>query len=174
MTDGTSPDITERRTPGILWTLGLLHGELRARHGLSLHGYLILGVLAEAAGGSASVTELTAFLGESGDRMSYLLRGMQAAGLIERDRRDRDRRTVQVTLTDTGRGRFADAERTAQAIVRRHLVPGLATALVESPAPASPAPRPAGVQDLPRPGRVRGARTASMGDATCEQPGRGA
>ncbi|MFE5143091.1 MarR family transcriptional regulator [Streptomyces fagopyri] len=165
MTDGTSPDITQRQSPGILWTLGLLHGALRARHGLSLHGYLILGALAEAAGGSAPVTELTAFLGESGDRMSYLLRGMQASGLIERDRRDRDRRTVQVTLTDTGRGTFADAERTAQAIVRRDLAPGL----VESPAPASPAPRPAAVRDLPRPGRVQG-RTP-LGDATRERPG---
>ncbi|MFJ8009436.1 MarR family transcriptional regulator [Streptomyces fagopyri] len=170
MTDGTSPDITQRQSPGILWTLGLLHGALRARHGLSLHGYLILGALAETAGGSAPVTELTAFLGESGDRMSYLLRGMQASGLIERDRRDRDRRTVQVTLTDAGRGTFADAERTAQAIVRRDLVPGPATALVECPAPASPAPRPAAVRDPPRPGRVQG-RTP-LGDATREPPGR--
>ncbi|WP_393087603.1 MarR family winged helix-turn-helix transcriptional regulator [Streptomyces sp. LN704] len=140
MTDRTSPDTAQRQAPGILWTLGRLHGELRARHGLSLHDYLILGALAEAASGSAPVAELTAFLGESGGRMSYVLRNMQASGLIERDRDHRDRRAVKVTLTETGRGLSADAEKTAQAIVRRHLVPGSATALGEPPAPASPTP----------------------------------
>ncbi|MFD8424523.1 MarR family transcriptional regulator [Streptomyces sp. NPDC059466] len=142
MTDATTPDTARRQAPGILRTLGLLHGELRARHGLSLHGYLVLGVLAEAPGGSAPVAELTAFLGESGGRMSYILRAMQASGLIDRDRRDHDRRTVMVALTDTGRDTYADAERTAQAIVRRHLVPGSAPAAVEPPAPAHPVPAP--------------------------------
>ncbi|MFJ5274587.1 MarR family transcriptional regulator [Streptomyces sp. NPDC088358] len=171
MTDCTSPDVTQRQAPGILWTLGLLHGELRARHGLSLHGYLILGALAETASGAAPVAELTDFLGESGGRMSYVLREMQASGLIERDRYDRDRRAVKVMLTDTGRGMFADAERTARAIVGRHLVPGSAAAPAEPPAPA---PRLAGAHDLPRPGGTRGARgarTALTGDATREQPG---
>jgi DNA-binding MarR family transcriptional regulator len=127
MTDCDLPDITRRQPHRILWALGLLHGELREQHGLSLHGYLILGALAEAASESLPHAQLTAFLGESGDRMSYLLRGLQAAGLIERDRCARDRRTVKVTLTDAGRARFADAERTAHMVVRRHLVPGLVT-----------------------------------------------
>ncbi|MFF2999420.1 MarR family winged helix-turn-helix transcriptional regulator [Streptomyces sp. NPDC057950] len=140
MSDSTSPHTAQRQAPGILWTLGRLHGELRARHGLSLHDYLILGALAEAANGSAPVAGLTAFLGESGGRMSYVLRDMQASGLIERDRDERDRRAVKVTLTDAGRGLSADAERTAQAIVRRHLVPGSVAALDGPPAPTSPTP----------------------------------
>lgn len=128
MADCDPPDITPRQPRPILWALGLLHGELREQHGLSLHGYLVLGALAEAAGESLPHARLTAFLGESGDRMSYLLRGLQAAGLIERDRCARDRRTVKVTLTDAGRTRFTDTERIAHMVVRRHLAPGLNTA----------------------------------------------
>lgn len=117
------PSDTTRRPPPILWGLGLLHGELRALHGLALHDYLILGALAEAKGRPVPVAQLTAFLQESGNRMSSLLKRLQAAGLIERDRRDGDRRTVEVTLTDAGRARFANAERTAHARLRQHLVP---------------------------------------------------
>lgn len=50
---------------------------------------------------------------------------LQAAGLIDRHRRAGDRRTVEATLTDAGRSRFVAAERTAQALMRRHLGPGL-------------------------------------------------
>ncbi|MGW3815359.1 MarR family winged helix-turn-helix transcriptional regulator [Streptomyces sp. NPDC005046] len=123
MIDLDDPSGTARQPSPILWSLGLLHGELRTRHGLSLHDYLILGVLAEAAGRPVRVARLTAFLRESGTRMSSLLKSLQAAGLIERARRDGDRRTVEVTLTDAGRVRFADAERTAHAQLRGRLVP---------------------------------------------------
>jgi DNA-binding MarR family transcriptional regulator len=98
------------------------------RHGLSLLDYLILGFLAEAASGSAPVAELKVFLGESGDRISNLLRGMQRSDLLERNRCDRDRRAVRVTLTRTGRAKFADAERTAKTIVRKHVAADLVTA----------------------------------------------
>ncbi|MFF8866394.1 MarR family transcriptional regulator [Streptomyces sp. NPDC015139] len=107
--------------PGILRTLGLLHGDLRVRHGLSLGDYLVLGALAEARGGPVPIARLTAFVRESGDRMSYLLKGLQAAGLIERSRRARDRRTVEVTLTDAGHTKFTEAESTAQALLRQNL-----------------------------------------------------
>ncbi|MER6069723.1 MarR family transcriptional regulator [Streptomyces sp. NPDC001817] len=127
MIDYDLSDTTRWEVPGVLRTLGLVHGELRVRHGLSLHDYLILGALAEAASGSVPVAKLAAFLQESGDRMSYLLRGLQAAGLIDRHRRAGDRRTVEATLTDAGRSRFAAAETTAQALMRQHLGPGLDT-----------------------------------------------
>ncbi|WP_051853749.1 MULTISPECIES: MarR family winged helix-turn-helix transcriptional regulator [unclassified Streptomyces] len=127
MIDYDAPDTTRRQVPGILRTLGLVHAELRVRHGLSLHDHLILGALAEAPSGSVPVAQLAAFLQESGDRMSYLLRGLQAAGLIDRHRRAGDRRTVEATLTDAGRSEFAAAETTAQALMRRHLGPGLDT-----------------------------------------------
>ncbi|MFE2838697.1 MarR family winged helix-turn-helix transcriptional regulator [Streptomyces mirabilis] len=127
MIDCDWPDITRWQFPGVLRTLGIVHGELRVRHGLSLHDYLILGSLAEAASGSVPVAQLAAFLQESGDRMSYLLRGLQAAGLIDRHRRAEDRRAVEVTLTDAGRARFAVAETTVQALMRQHLGPGLDT-----------------------------------------------
>ncbi|WP_167382971.1 MarR family transcriptional regulator [Streptomyces mangrovisoli] len=103
--------------------MGLLHGELRVHHGLSLHDYLVLGALAEAPAHPLPVAHLTEFLSESGDRMSYLLRGLQAAGLIERRRRTADRRTVEVSLTEAGRARFGDAERTARTLLGRHLGP---------------------------------------------------
>ncbi|MGW1623005.1 winged helix DNA-binding protein [Streptomyces sp. NPDC002172] len=132
MIDRDPSDTTRRQPPPVLRTLGLLHGELRARHGLSLHDYLVLGALAEAeaeAEGRSGegpvpvpVARLTALLRESGSRMSFVLKGLQAAGLIERDRRADDRRAVEVTLTDAGRAGFADAESTAQALLRRHLV----------------------------------------------------
>lgn len=123
-----------RQPPPILWTLGLLHGELRRLHGLALHDYLVLGALAEAGGRPVPVARLTAFLQESGHRMSALLKSLQAAGLIERDRRDGDRRTVEVTLTDAGRARFTDAEKTARAVLGRRLVRGR-VATRRSPAP---------------------------------------
>ncbi|MFG2949284.1 MarR family transcriptional regulator [Streptomyces adustus] len=113
-----------QRPPRILQTLGLLHGELRVHHGLSLHGYLVLGALAEATERPMPVGRLTEILRESGDRMSFLLKGLQTAGLIERRRRTADRRTVEVTLTDAGRAKFADAERTAHVFLGRHLVAG--------------------------------------------------
>ncbi|MGW3915884.1 MarR family transcriptional regulator [Streptomyces sp. NPDC005070] len=168
MTDFDPPDATGRPFPRILRTLGVLHGELRVRHELSLHGYLVLGALAEAGDEPMPVARLAASLRESGDRMSYLLRGLQAAGLLERDRRDGDRRTVEVTLTDAGRARFADAERTAQALVRRHLGPGLVTALADSPASASPGP---GAPSRTRPGTGVRAGTATADDATHEERG---
>ncbi|GAA3073737.1 MarR family winged helix-turn-helix transcriptional regulator [Streptomyces glomeratus] len=127
MSDYDLSDTTRWQFPGVLRTLGLVHAELRVRHGLSLHDYLILGALAEAASGSVHVAKLAAFLQESGDRMSYLLRGLQAAGLIDRHRRAGDRRTVEATLTDAGRSRFAAAETSAQALMRQYLGPGLDT-----------------------------------------------
>ncbi|GGN17095.1 winged helix DNA-binding protein [Streptomyces fuscichromogenes] len=132
MIDRGPSDTTRQQPPPVLRTLGLLHGELRAQHGLSLHDYLVLGALAEAeaeaetGGGPVPapmpVARLTAILREPGNRMSFLLKGLQAAGLVERDRRAADRRTVEVTLTDAGRARFTGAESTARALLRRHLV----------------------------------------------------
>ncbi|MFJ8491700.1 MarR family winged helix-turn-helix transcriptional regulator [Streptomyces sp. NPDC094038] len=132
MTDRDPSDTARPQPPSVLRTLGLLHGELRARHGLSLHDYLVLGALAEAeaeADGRSGagpvpvpVARLAALLGESGNRMSFVLKGLQKAGLVERDRRAGDRRTVEVTLTDVGRAGFTDAESSAQALLRRHPV----------------------------------------------------
>ncbi|MFJ7967176.1 winged helix DNA-binding protein [Streptomyces sp. NPDC096324] len=124
MIDRDPPASTWRQPPCILRTLGLLHGELRVHHGLSLHGYLVLGALAEATARPMPVARLTEILREPGDRMSYLLKGLQTAGLIERRRRTADRRTVEVTLTDAGRAKFADAERTAQEVLGQHLIAG--------------------------------------------------
>ncbi|MEV7324388.1 MarR family winged helix-turn-helix transcriptional regulator [Streptomyces sp. NPDC093970] len=122
MNDTDPSDGTRRRPSPILPALGHLHGELRAVHGLSLHGYLVLGAVAEAGDGPVPVARLTAFLQESGTRMTYVLKDLQAAGLVDRRRRAGDRRTVEVTLTDAGRARYADAERTARALLDRHLV----------------------------------------------------
>lgn len=124
MSDSDPSDTDRPWSSQILPALGHLHGALRARHGLALHGYLVLGAVAAAEGGPVPVSRLTAFLGESGTRMSALLRDLQAAGLVERARRAGDRRTVEITLTGAGRTRFAEAERTARALLARHLGPG--------------------------------------------------
>ncbi|MFF7212860.1 MarR family transcriptional regulator [Streptomyces sp. NPDC008238] len=123
MTEDRDPEDAARRPPPVLYSLGLLHGELRARHRLSLHDHLVLGALAGAEDRTMPVVRLAAFLGEPAPRMALVLKGLEAAGLIERHRRDRDRRKVEVTLTEAGRARFADAERTARERLRRHLVP---------------------------------------------------
>ncbi|MFJ9351468.1 MarR family winged helix-turn-helix transcriptional regulator [Streptomyces sp. NPDC101237] len=122
MSDSDPSDTDRPRPAPILPVLGHLHGELRTRHGLTLLGYLVLGALAEAAAGGSpvSVAGLTARLGESGTRMSALLRDLQRAGLVARERRAGDRRSVEVTLTDAGRAGYAEAERTARALLDRH------------------------------------------------------
>ncbi|WP_329189554.1 MarR family transcriptional regulator [Actinacidiphila glaucinigra] len=122
MTDREPVDAT-RQPPPVLYELALLQGELPARHRLSLYDCLILGALAGAEGRAVPVVRLTAFLREPATRMSSQLRGLEAAGLIERHRRDRDHRRVEVTLTDAGRAAFADAERTARELLRAHLAP---------------------------------------------------
>jgi len=119
MSDLGSTDTT-RQSPSVLRSLGLLHGELRMLHGLSILDHLVLGAIAEAEGRAVPVAELTASLNESGSRVTFVLRGLQAAGLIERDRRAGDRRTVEVSLTDTGRARLGEAERIARTWLRRH------------------------------------------------------
>ncbi|MET7443056.1 hypothetical protein, partial [Streptomyces sp. NPDC005568] len=43
------------------------------------------------------------------------------------DRREQDRRTVDVSLTEAGRTAWADAEKTAQELVRRHFGYGVMT-----------------------------------------------
>ncbi|MEU9406518.1 hypothetical protein AB0E08_12570 [Streptomyces sp. NPDC048281] len=150
MNDCDPSDTDRRRAPAVLRTLGLLHGELRALHGLSLQDYLVLGVLAEAEADAEAgpvpvpVARLTALLRESGTRMSFVLRGLQAAGLIERGRRGGDRRTVEVTLTDAGRAGFTEAENTARELLRRLPVApergaGTTGAPPLTPPPAAPA-----------------------------------
>ncbi|MFD8073380.1 MarR family winged helix-turn-helix transcriptional regulator [Streptomyces sp. NPDC059718] len=121
MTD-RHPATATRQPPPILWSLGLLHGELRATHGLSLHDYLILGALAEAEGRPVPLTRLSALLRETRTRIASLLTGLEAAGLVERSRGTGDRRTIEVTLTEAGRARFTDAERAAHERLRRHFV----------------------------------------------------
>lgn len=122
MTDSDPEDATPQPPP-VLYNLALLQGELPARHRLSLYDCLILGALAGAERRAVPFVRLTAFLREPATRMSSHLKGLEAAGLIERHRRDRDHRRVEVTLTDAGRAAFADAERTAQERLRVRLAP---------------------------------------------------
>jgi DNA-binding MarR family transcriptional regulator len=122
MTD-RDPAQTPRQAPPILYSLGLLHGDLRALHGLSLHDCLVIGALAGAEDRPVPLVRLTALLRVSGTRMASLLAGLEEAGLVERSRGARDRRKIEVSLTEAGRTRFADAERAARERLRRHLVP---------------------------------------------------
>ncbi|MFB7291653.1 winged helix DNA-binding protein [Actinacidiphila glaucinigra] len=122
MTDRDPVDAAPQ-PPSALYNLALLHGELLARHRLSLYDCLILGALDAADGRAVPLVRLTAFLRESATRMASHLKSLEAAGLIERHRRDRDHRRVEVTLTAAGRAAFTDAEKAAQDRLRRGPVP---------------------------------------------------
>jgi DNA-binding MarR family transcriptional regulator len=81
--------------------------------GLTYPQYLVL--LALWQGGPQPVKELGAALHLDSGTLSPLLKRLEAAGLVRRERRAGDERSVLVSLTDAGR----DLERTARDIPLR-------------------------------------------------------
>jgi DNA-binding MarR family transcriptional regulator len=82
-----------------------LYRELLAPHGLSYPQYLALIVLGES--GSPSVKEIGVALRLDSGTLSPMLKRMEAAGLVTRQRDLGDERRVTVALTSAGRERLA-------------------------------------------------------------------
>jgi DNA-binding MarR family transcriptional regulator len=95
-----------------------LDRELEAAHGLPLHQYEVLLVLARADGGRARMSELAdrVLLSQSG--LTRLVDRLERAGLVVRERCDQDRRGLYARITDEGERRFAEARATHLAGVR--------------------------------------------------------
>jgi DNA-binding MarR family transcriptional regulator len=70
-----------------------------------------------------SVKDLSGLLGLDPGTLSPLLKRLEAAGYLRRDRNPRDERNLAVALTPTGRALRAQAERIPPAIVARLGIP---------------------------------------------------
>lgn len=81
---------------------------LLEQHGLTYPQYLVVVVL--GGDGPRSIKELAGTLRLDHATLTPLLRRMEDAGLLARERDHEDRRTVQLTLTDRGGEVFAAAE----------------------------------------------------------------
>jgi MarR family transcriptional regulator, organic hydroperoxide resistance regulator len=87
---------------------------LLAELGLTYPQYLVMLLLWERQ--SCTVSELGDALHLDSGTLSPLLKRLKSAGLVERERRADDERTVEATLTDEGRALQAKAESIPSAI----------------------------------------------------------
>jgi DNA-binding MarR family transcriptional regulator len=85
--------------------------------GLTHPQYLVM--LALWQHGSLSVKELSGLLQLDPGTLSPLLKRLETAGLLRRERNPRDQRNLALTLTDKGRSLRAEAERIPSGIVER-------------------------------------------------------
>ena len=104
-----------------------LDAELRAQHGLSLSAYEILLRLALAPEAKRRMSELAASVLLSPSGITRACDRLVRDGLIERCGDEEDHRATCAILTDAGRARLAEAQRTHLAGVREtfleHLSP---------------------------------------------------
>ncbi|SDF80705.1 MarR family winged helix-turn-helix transcriptional regulator [Pseudonocardia oroxyli] len=85
--------------------------------GLTHPQYLVMLALWERS--PQSVTELSRALALDPGTLSPLLKRLESAGLVRRDRVPTNERMLAITLTDAGRALRAEAERIPPAIVER-------------------------------------------------------
>lgn len=85
--------------------------------GLTHPQYLVMLALWERS--PRSVTELSRALALDPGTLSPLLKRLESAGLVHRDRVPTNERMLAITLTDAGRALRAEAERIPPAIVER-------------------------------------------------------
>jgi DNA-binding MarR family transcriptional regulator len=85
--------------------------------GLTHPQYLVMVALWQH--GALSVKELGGLLALDSGTLSPLLKRLDGAGLVRRQRAATDERSVVVTLTDQGQRLRADAERVHEGVVRR-------------------------------------------------------
>jgi DNA-binding MarR family transcriptional regulator len=78
--------------------------------------------LARSEEGHLSIGELGAAVVISPSRVSRVVDGMSALGLVERVACDTDARVSHVVITDAGRAALPDIERTFQSAVREHFL----------------------------------------------------
>lgn len=85
--------------------------------GLTHPQYLVMLALWETS--PLSVKQLSGLLALDPATLSPLLKRLEAAGYVRRDRHPADERSLAVTLTDSGRALRAQAERIPPAVVER-------------------------------------------------------
>jgi DNA-binding MarR family transcriptional regulator len=96
--------------------------ELLAAHRLSCSSHEVLYRLARAEEGRRSIGELGASVMISPSRVSRVVDGLAALGLVERVRCPTDARVSHVVITEAGRGALPDIDRTFQRAVREHFL----------------------------------------------------
>jgi DNA-binding MarR family transcriptional regulator len=96
--------------------------ELLAAHRLSCTSHEVLYRLAQADEGHLSIGELGAAVVISPSRVSRVVDGMTALGLVERVACDTDARVSHVVITDAGRTALPEIDRTFQSAVREHFL----------------------------------------------------
>lgn len=110
-----------------------LEAELAAAHGLSLSALELLGRMAEARPEQPGLSTLAAQTGLSLSRVSRIVDGLVARGLVNRRPSDRDGRARTACLTDPGMVLLRQAQATHFAGVQRRffdrLTPAEITAL---------------------------------------------
>jgi len=99
-----------------------LDAELERRHGLSLSGLELLARLASAEGHQLRLSALAARAGLSLSRVSRIVDGLAARGLLERRPCREDARAVEAHLTDAGLALAREAQGTHLAWVREHFL----------------------------------------------------
>jgi DNA-binding MarR family transcriptional regulator len=89
-----------------------LDHELQETHGLPLHEYEVLLLLASASDGRLRMTELAdgALLSQSG--LTRLVDRLERAGLVARERCEQDRRGLYARISEEGLQRFGEARAT--------------------------------------------------------------
>ncbi len=103
-----------------------LDHELEETHGLPLHQYEVLLLLADADGGQLRMSDLAAGVLLSQSGLTRLVDRLEGAGLVERRRCQDDRRGLYASITDEGRTRFDAARATHLAGVRQRFLSRLA------------------------------------------------
>jgi DNA-binding MarR family transcriptional regulator len=100
----------------------VLETELIAKHPLSLGGYDVLVQLAEAPGRRLRMAELADAVLLSRSGVTRLVDRLEIAGMVTRERFERDGRGVVAVLTTKGLDTLREAARTHLAGVMRHFV----------------------------------------------------
>jgi DNA-binding MarR family transcriptional regulator len=116
--------------------VGDLDAELRASHGLSLHEYEVLLVLADAPDERLRMSDLAAAVLLSQSGLTRLVDRLVREGSVERVRCEEDRRGHWAALTGAGGARFEAARVVHRAGVRARFLDRLEQADLEALAAA--------------------------------------
>ncbi|MEY2242306.1 MarR family winged helix-turn-helix transcriptional regulator [Streptomyces sp. BF23-18] len=99
----------------LLAAAGTIEQQLRSRvkdaTGISHDEFLLLCLLADQPGSSLRMTRIAELLGRPKTRLTYQVACLQHAGLITKNSACRDRRGVEVALTDKARTLLGEASR---------------------------------------------------------------
>lgn len=86
-----------------------LDTQLQRDSGLNYFEYMVLAALWDQPDHRMRMSDLAAFANGSVSRLSHVARRLEAQGLVRREPAPHDRRSILMTLTDTGRERLHEA-----------------------------------------------------------------